>query len=65
MDEKELQKLIAATGALAEMSVLFLKSAMNSGATFEEAMRLTAMFLNATLHGAPPNKKEIDISCLP
>lgn len=60
MDEEKVKNFIAATGALAEMSVLFLKSAMDSGATFEEAMALTAMFLNATLHDTPPNNEEGD-----
>lgn len=47
MDKEQLQELIAATGALAEMTVLFYKSALNTGATVQEAQMLTQLFLGS------------------
>lgn len=49
MDEKKIKELITATGALAEITVLFYHSAMKAGAKPEEAMALTSVFLQTAI----------------
>lgn len=47
MDKKQIQNLIEGTGALAEMTVLFYRAALNTGATVQEAQMLTQLFLGS------------------
>lgn len=48
MDKKEqLEALVSATGALAEMTVLFYKSTIQAGASMGEAMMLTRLFIES------------------
>ncbi len=51
MDKEQIKKIIEATGAVAEMSTLFLKTALTSGATFDEALALTQVYLTILVQG--------------
>lgn len=51
MNEK-IEALMKGVGAFAEIALLYFKSTMNSGATFEEATALTKIFVEAFLSKA-------------
>lgn len=52
MDQKEqVQALKNQIGAVAEMALLFFRAAIGSGATMEEALKLTQAYLAAMIHG--------------
>ena len=56
MSQKEQVEMLKSTiGAMAEMSLIFFRAAVDVGATMEEALKLTQAYLAATIHG---NNKE-------
>ena len=56
MNQKEqVEMLKGAIGAMAEMSLIFFRAALDVGATMEEALKLTQAYLAAMIHG---NNKE-------
>ena len=60
MDENDIsvfmEKLINGIGAISEISLLFFKSCLKSGATMEEASALTKIFLQTMIEST--GKKE-------
>ena len=43
---------------MAEMSLIFFRAVLGSGASMEEALRLTQAFLSAQIYGRPKNGEE-------
>ena len=60
MDEERLNQLINAIVSLAELAYLHYQSCINAGANDEVAMRLTEIFINATLSLAQRFEPEED-----
>lgn len=55
---KQVEKLIDGFGAIAEMSLVFFRGALGAGATTEEAMRLTQVFIAAQIWGRPKTEED-------
>lgn len=52
MDPKEqVEMLKGAIGATAEMALIFYRATIASGATMEEALKITQAYLAAMIHG--------------
>ena len=51
MNNDAVKNLLNAVGALAEMSLIFYRAAINSGATREEACVLVQSLISASIHG--------------
>lgn len=49
MDKKQLKEFIDAMGAMAEMTLIFYRTVIQTGGTSEEATRLTQALIAATL----------------
>lgn len=45
-------------GVTAEMGLIFFRATLEAGATMEEAMRMTQVYLSAILFGRPPAELE-------
>lgn len=56
----EAEKALDSIGAVAEMALVYFKATMGAGATLEEAMILTKIFLAAEFEEADRQKKEQD-----
>ena len=48
-NEQDVKKLIDALGAIAEMSLIFYRNVVASGATSDEAFKLTQAFIAANI----------------
>ena len=58
MEKDEVEELRQSVGAMAEMSLIFFRAALGSGASMEEALRLTQAFVSAQIYGRPKNEAE-------
>ena len=56
MDKDSINAALSAIGALAEMSLVFYRAALSSGATTQEAKDMLDAYMKTTIYGAP--KKE-------
>lgn len=54
------KEFMTAVGAIAEMTLMFYRAAINAGATTEEAMRLLQAFIIASLFRGGCNEKKND-----
>lgn len=54
----DMEKAIAGVGAAAEMSLVYFRTAIGAGATLEEAITLTRIYLEAQFAEAARQKKE-------
>lgn len=50
-NDKAIEEIVNALGAIAEMSLVFYRNALNSGATSDEAFKLTQAFIAANIFG--------------
>lgn len=53
-----MEDMIKSVGVTAEMGLIFFRTTLGAGATMEEAMRMTQVYLSAILFGRPPKKPE-------
>ena len=58
--EDKLNAMLNALGAVAEMSYQFYTAALNSGATEDQAMRLTEAFIRASMTAKPKQGERTD-----
>ncbi len=61
MEEKRkpnMEDMIKSVGVTAEMGLIFFRATLEAGATMEEAMRMTQVYLSAILFGRPPAELE-------
>lgn len=58
MEKDKIEELRQGVGAMAEMSLIFFRAVLGSGASMEEALRLTQAFVSAQIYGKPQNGKE-------
>ena len=54
----EIEKALESLGAMAEMSLVYFRAAIGAGATLEEAMILTKIYMEAQFAEAARQKKE-------
>lgn len=55
---EEFDKLRRGIGVTAEMALIFMRAAIDAGATKEEATKLTQAFISAITYGKPKNRPE-------
>lgn len=53
-----MEDTIKSVGVTAEMGLIFFRATLGAGATMEEAMRMTQVYLSAILFGRPPAELE-------
>lgn len=53
-----MEDAIKSVGVTAEMGLIFFRATLGAGATMEEAMRMTQVYLSAILFGRPPAELE-------
>lgn len=58
MEKDKIDEVRQSVGAMAEMSLIFFRAAVGSGASMEEALRLTQAFVSAQIYGKPKNEAE-------
>lgn len=61
MEEKRkpnMEDMIKTVGVTAEMGLIFFRATLGAGATMEEAVRMTQVYLSAILFGRPPTEPE-------
>lgn len=58
MEKDKVEELRQSVGAMAEMSLIFFRAVLGSGASMEEALRLTQAFVSAQIYGGPKNGAE-------
>lgn len=58
MEKDKVEELRQSVGAMAEMSLIFFRAVLGSGASMEEALRLTQAFVSAQIYGRPKNEEE-------
>lgn len=58
MEKDKVEELRQSVGAMAEMSLIFFRAALGSGASMEEALRLTQVFISAQIYGGQKNEAE-------
>lgn len=58
MEKDKVEELRQSVGVMAEMSLIFFRAALGSGASMEEALRLTQVFVSAQIYGGPKNEAE-------
>ena len=58
--DKRVEELLKSLGAVAEMSLVFMRATLGAGASKEEAMKLTQAYIAALFYGqmTPPKKDE-------
>lgn len=54
----ETEKVLDSIGTMAEMALVYFRAALGAGATLEEAMILTKIFMAAEFEEADRQKKE-------
>ena len=58
MEKDKVEELRQSVGAMAEMSLIFFRAVLGSGASMEEALRLTQAFVSAQIYSRPKNEAE-------
>ena len=58
MEKDKVEELRQSVGAMTEMSLIFFRAVLGSGASMEEALRLTQAFVSAQIYGRPKNEAE-------
>lgn len=58
MEKDKVEELRQSVGAMAEMSLIFFRAVLGSGASMEGALRLTQAFVSAQIYGRPKNEAE-------
>lgn len=58
MEKDKVEELRQSVGAMDEMSLIFFRAVLGSGASMEEALRLTQAFVSAQIYGRPKNEAE-------
>lgn len=58
MNNDAVRELLNAVSALAEMSLIFYRAVLDTGATKEEAIVLLQSFISATIHGSKEESDE-------
>ena len=58
MEKDKIDEVRQSVGAMAEMSLIFFRAAVGSGASMEEDLRLTQAFVSAQIYGKPKNEAE-------
>lgn len=58
MDEKQIEEMKQAVGVMAETALILYRSVLGTGATIDEASKITQAYIAALLYSKPDPKED-------